>query len=303
MNFKFLNKKIPMGFFIAGLFVIATLVYSLGYKMAMDKFNDVVSYTQEKQKMYSTLSELDYNVRSDYVGEISENDMLENLCYGYVKGLKDSSCSFFTKQDYKKYTEDLKNISPVIECRDISEEVFYLKCEKLVNNVSKDFIETLDAKISNGMSKLILDLRDSDVGNEEEVFNILKRIVPSGDIVTAVDANGKKEVVCKSGSGGMNLKIVILVNDKTSGASEILTSALKDFKNAKVIGSKTGGNAVRKKVVKLSDDSVLVFPDAYYITKSDDKSSKKSIEPDVKSDFSENEDELFQKAFDLMDNM
>ena len=42
------------------------------------------------------------------------------------------------------------------------------------------------------------------------VFNILKRIVPSGDIVTAVDANGKKEVVCKSGSGGMNLKIVIL---------------------------------------------------------------------------------------------
>ena len=48
---KILSKKVSVGITVAALFIVAALVYSLGYNMAMRKFDDIVGYTQEKQKM------------------------------------------------------------------------------------------------------------------------------------------------------------------------------------------------------------------------------------------------------------
>jgi carboxyl-terminal processing protease len=285
---KFLNKRVPIGFVLVTIFVVATLVYSLGYKMAMDKFNSVVSYTQEKQKMYSTLSEVDYDVRKEYISNIDEANLLKSLCKGYVDGLNDKNCKFFSKQEYSDYTEANKNMTADVELIHMSEDTGYLRCRTLGNGASGIFTESVNTAISGGMSKLIIDLRDSELGKITETFKILQYLIPSGDIVSTLDKNNSKEVVCKSTSAGVNIKIAVLVNGKTSGASEIIAQALKDTGNAKIIGNNTAGKAAREKVINLSDDTVLVVPDAYYVTKSGDIVYKKGVTPDTISNLSDN---------------
>lgn len=289
---KILHKKIPLGFVLVAIFVIATLVYSLGYKMAMDKFNNVVSYTQEKQKMYSTLSEVDYNVRKEYVGDISETDLLKSLCKGYIDGLNDKNCKFFTKQEYKDYNETKEKQSSDVEFIHLSEDIGYLRCRTLGSDSSKLFTESLNSAVSLGLNKLIIDLRNSDVGNINEAFKILQYLLPTGDIVSTVDKKDNKEIVCKSTSSGVSAKIVVLVNSKTSGAAEIIASALKDKGDIKIVGNETAGDAVREKVINLSDDTVLIVPDAYYITKSENKIFKKGVSPDINSDLPEDSKKL-----------
>lgn len=300
MDLKFLNKKVSLGVFIASLFGASALVYSLGYKIAMDKFNDVVSYVQEKQKIYSTLSELDHNIRSDYISDIPESDISTAVCRGYVNGLDDESCSFWDKKGYRDYQEEFKKVQPSIEHKKLNDNVVYLKCDKLVNNASKDVIDKIDGTFVSGINNIIFDLRDCNESSDEEVFKILQHIIPSGDIVSAVNNKNESEVVCKSTSSGVDLNFVVLVNEKTRGGAEILASALKDSKNAKIVGVKTAGKPVRTKKITLADDSVVIFTDAYYVTNSGNSIYKKGLKPDVTAENAGDVDNQLNQAIELL---
>lgn len=299
MNLKFLNKKVSLGIFLAGLFGASAIVYSLGYKMAMDRFNDVVSYVQEKQKIYSSLSELDHNVRSDYISDISESELLNSICKGYVNGLNDSSCGFWDKNEYRDYQESEKNLKPKIEYKTLKDGIAYIKCDKFVNNASKDVIEKMDSAVVGGINNLILDLRDCEKSSDEEIFKILQHVIPEGDIVSAVDNKNNKEVVCKSTSSGISSNFIVLTNEKTSDGAEVLASALKDSKGAKIVGTKTMGKPVRTKKVTFSDETVAIFADAYYITQSGKSIFKKGLKPDVAVENSSGEDTQLVRAIDL----
>lgn len=300
MNLKFLNKKISLSIFLASIFVASALVYSLGYKIAMDKFNDVVSYVQEKEKMYSVLSELDHHVRSEYISEPSEADVTTSLCEGYINGLKDSSCGYWDKQGYKEYQESNKKLKPKIEYKKLADNVAYIKCDNFLNNASKEIIDKIDSTFVSGIGNIVFDLRNCEKSSDEEVFKVLQHIIPSGDIVSAVNRKNESEVVCKSTSSGVDLNFVVLVNEKTAGGAEVLASALKDSKNAKIIGAKTAGNPVRTKKVTLSDDSVVVFADAYYVTKSGNSIFKKGLIPDIVAENPGDVDSQLQQAVDLI---
>ncbi len=300
MDLKFLNKKVSLSVFLASIFGVSALVYSLGYKIAMDKFNDIVSYVQEKEKMYSALSEIDHNVRTEYISDISEADMVTSLCAGYVNGLKNSSCGYWDKQGYKEYQESYKKLKPKIEYKKLGDDIAYIKCDSFINNISKDIIDKIDGTFVGGTNNIIFDLRDCEKSRDEEIFKILQHIIPSGDIVSAVNNKNESEVVCKSTSSGVDLNFVVLVNEKTCGGAEVLASALRDSKNAKVIGAKTAGNPVRTKKVILSDDSVVVFADAYYVTKSENSIFKKGLIPDITAENSNQSDSLIKQAVDLI---
>ncbi len=300
MNLKFLNKKISLGVFLGSVFGVSALVYSLGYKMAMDKFNDVISYVQEKQNMYSTLNELDQTVRSEYILDIPESDLIASLCRGYIAGLGDGSCGFWDKKGYKEYQDANKKLKANIEYKKLADDIAYIKCDSFLNNASKDVIDKIDSTFVSGINNLIFDLRNCEKSSDEEIFKILQHIIPSGDIVSAVNNKNESEVVCKSTSSGVDLNFVILVNSKTSGGAEVLASALKDSKNSKIIGIKTAGKPIRTKKVTLSDDSIVVFADAYYVTGKGNSFLKKGLKPDINIELSGAEDIQLKKAVELI---
>lgn len=275
-----LNKKVPLGIFLASLFVMAALVYSFGYHMAMEKFNSIVGYTHEKQKNYSKLSEVDYNVREGYIGEFNEDKLSDAMCSGYMRGLGGNS-KFLSSADYKSYVNEQENLSGEINSQFLQNDIGLIKCACLGKNFSVNFIDSLNKLISEGAVGVVIDLRGVSSGTENEVFKTLEYISPKGDILKKVDASGKEVVVCSSSGAGSTVKFAVLTDDKTSGIAEAFVSALKDSCKAKHVGVETAGNAVHMKVVNLSDDSVIVFPDAFYVSSSGKKFFKKGITPEI----------------------
>lgn len=278
---KILSKKVSVGITVTALFVVAALVYSLGYNMAMRKFNDIVGYTQEKQKMYSKLSEVDYNIRDGYIGNIDEDKLFDSTCVGYIKGLSDSNAKFLNSADYKSYKTEQESLSGDVEVTPLENNTVAIRCTSLGKNFSGNFIATLNNLMSEGVRGIVLDLRGTSSGSEQELINLSEYLAGKGDVIYTLDANNNKEVLCSSSSDAVNVKFVVLVDDKTSGFAEVLASVLKDSCSAKTVGVETAGNAVRTKTVNLSDDSVIIFPDAFYVTASGKKIFKKGIQPDI----------------------
>ncbi len=278
---KILSKKVSVSITVAALFIVAALVYSLGYNMAMRKFNSIVGYAQEKQKMYSKLSEVDYNIRDGYIGKIDEDKLLDATCMGYIKGLGDSNAKFLSSADYKSYKSEQESISGDLEISSTENNFASIRCSSLGKNFSANFVTALNNLISEGVRGIVVDLRNCSKGSEQEIVASMQHIAPKGDIIYTLDANDKKDVICSTSSGGTSVKFVVLVNDETSGFAEVFALALKDSCGAKIVGVETAGNAVRTKAVNLSDDSVVIFPDAFYMTASGKKIFKKGLEPDV----------------------
>lgn len=98
-----MGKKIPLGITISIAVVTAAVTVSLTYVYAMDKFNSKVADINERQAMYTKLSEIDQKVRQDYVGAIDEKKLTDGICAGYVAGLCDSQGKYLSAEKYKEY--------------------------------------------------------------------------------------------------------------------------------------------------------------------------------------------------------
>ncbi len=293
---KLMNKKVSLKIFISSIFMVSALIYFLGYNLAMNKFNSVISYNQEKQKMYSKLSEVDYNIRDEYIGTIDEDKLYDGVCSGYIKGIDDSNCRFMTSADYKSYFDEQESLIGDVSYEIAGENTAFIKCPCLGKNFSSSFINCFNSAKSDGADSVLIDLRNTSNGTEIEVMKVLEYICPSGDIVKCVRSNGEEEVICKSTSSGSPLKIAVLVNDKTSGLAEVFASGLRDCCKSKIIGSTTAGNCVKIKTVKLSDDSVVIYPEAFYVTPGGNKLLKQGLKCDVNIESGADDDTYISQA-------
>ncbi len=291
---KIMNKKISLIAVIVLVFVVGAVVYSLGYKMAMNKFNNVISYNQEKQKMYSALSDVDYNVRNLCIENIDEDKLITGICKGYVSGISEN-CKFFTDNEYEEFVNENKNAPIDISDNIINSKIGYIRIRNLAAGSGKVFESKLKDYTSNNISNFIIDLRNCDKGEDEEAFVVIKSIISGENTVSTVDKKGQKEVVCSSNTILPEIKVVCLINKYTSGPSELIASCIKDEDKFYVVGDKTSGNAVRKKAVTFINGNIMLFPDAYYVTKSNTNIYKTGVIPSMESSMSDEKIDLLNK--------
>ncbi|MGN1043426.1 MAG: S41 family peptidase [Acutalibacteraceae bacterium] len=291
---KIVSKKISLITTIVIVFVVGAVVYSLGYKMAMNKFNSVISYNQEKQEMYSALSEVDYNIRNLCIENIDESKLINEICKGYASGISES-CEFFTDVEYEQFVNDNKNLSVDMSDNIINSKIGYIRIGNLATGLGKVFENKFKNYISNNIFDFIIDLRNCDKGKDEEAFEVIKSIISGENILSTIDKNDQKDIVCSSKTLLPDIKVVCLINKYTSGPSELIASCIKDEDKFYVIGDKTSGNAVRKKVISLMNGSVMSFPDAYYVTKSNNNVYKVGVVPSMESSMSEEKIDLLNR--------
>lgn len=278
---NFFNKKISIPAVLVLIFIISSGVYTLGYKIAMNKFNNLVSFSQEKQKMYGDLGEIDYIIRNEYIGDVQESQILSNLYFGYITGVHDINCKIFIKEDYESYLQNKKLNYNKIKFELLDNNIGYLKCPSFTKNSSDDFIQSINSLKNQEISKVIIDLRNNSDGDIEEVFKILKYLIPNSKLVYSVTKDNSKELACESHSdNNINMNFSVIINNNTSGASEILASVLRDNLNSQLIGEQSAGNPVREKITEISDNHVIIFPDAVYVTSKDTNFYKIGLVPD-----------------------
>lgn len=98
-----MSKKVSLGAAAAMTLVAAAITVSLTYTFAMGRFNEKVADVNERQAMYTKLSEIDRKVRQDYIGEIGETELNDGIAAGYMAGLGDAGAKYLSAEKYKNY--------------------------------------------------------------------------------------------------------------------------------------------------------------------------------------------------------
>lgn len=216
-----------------------------------------------------------------------------------------------------KLVRDNKYVTIDVERKEI--KVYHVKSEMLENNIGYIKLSTFDENCSEefknafldvqgkGAKKLIIDLRNNTGGLVDEALKIADMIIEKDKkILITVDAKGNRQENKAEEDPIINMDIVVLVNEYSASASEILVGALRDNGEAKVVGVKTYGKGVIQNVFSLLDGSVLKLTTAEYFTPNETKINKQGIEPDVvvedieEPEGTEEVDEQLNKAIEML---
>jgi len=188
----------------------------------------------------------------------------------YIKGEEGSKVNIVVERESKKLGFEIPrekiNTNP-ITIKKLKNEIGYLNMPSFDDETSKDFKEKVEELQKQGGKSLIIDLRNNGGGIVDEATKIADYILDKGDtIISTVDNTGEKEVTFSKNKPIFNIPIVVLVNENTASASEILSAALKDYKKATIVGTKTYGKGVIQTFFTLSDGSGLKITTAEYYT-------------------------------------
>lgn len=164
----------------------------------------------------------------------------------------------------------------------------YIGITMFDEETGKDFKKVLQELTDEGVKGIVLDMRGNPGGVVDAAYEIGDEILPKTSFVTL--KNNKGEVIEEYKTDGKynDIKMVVLVNEGSASASEILAGAISDLDRAKIVGKKTYGKGVVQNVIALPEGDGLKLTTSEYFTPSGDSINKLGVEPDVEVDLTEN---------------
>ncbi len=180
-----------------------------------------------------------------------------------------------------------------VKSKVIGDDIGYLKLTSFNAKTYKDMKKAIQKFKEKGVKGIILDLRNNPGGLLNQAVDVAGEFIPDKPIVYIVDRNGRKSTLWSGPNGELaDLPLVVLVNNGSASASEIVSGAIKDYKRGTLIGEKTFGKGLVQNVFRLSNGGAIHLTIARYLTPSGAYIHKKGIEPDivVKEETSEKED-------------
>jgi carboxyl-terminal processing protease len=198
-----------------------------------------------------------------------------------------------------------------VEGKVISDDIGYIKFTSFDETTAEDFKKQYQELAKKNIKSLIIDLRNNGGGIVDKALEIADYIADKDSVLLyEVDKNNKETVRKAKTDPIINMPIIILTNENTASASEILAGALKDLGKAKTVGTTTYGKGVIQQILKLNDGSGLKITIEEYQTPNKNKINKVGIEPDEKVELpdsvesiftiKESEDTQLQKAIDML---
>ncbi len=158
----------------------------------------------------------------------------------------------------------------------------YVRIVSFSQDTAAEFYEVEKLFDQNGVTKVIMNLRDNPGGLVVSAVKIAQEIVPKGKIVDVKFRQPEYDTVYYSELPSTNKNYMVLVNENTASAAEILASAMQDSGVGKLVGEQTFGKAVVQRTYPLNNGSVYKLTTAQYVTRNGHKINQKGLTPDVK---------------------
>lgn len=177
----------------------------------------------------------------------------------------------------------------------------YIRIASFGENTAKEFKEIYTGLEEKGMKGLIIDLRSDPGGLVTACVDIANMVVPKGEVVYMIDKDGNKESY-QSELEESKYPIVVLIDENSASASEILSGALQDREAAIIVGKKSyGKGSVQMVLPMLAGDAMKLTIAKYYIP-SGRCIDGIGIEPDVEvdADWSTGVDTQLAKAVEVL---
>lgn len=253
----------------------------------------------------------------DILVKVNEKDIdsedFENVTK-YIKGEKGTKVKVTVYREKEKIEKEIERQEIKVNStkhKMLENNIGYIHISTFTEHTDKDFEASYKELENQGMKKLIIDVRFNTGGELEATKKVLEQLLKKdSQIIITRDKEGKEEVIKTKKGTNKNIEIVVLGNNYSASASEILISALVDNKVAKFVGEKTYGKGVIQTIVPLSDGGALKVTTEEYLRQNKEKINKIGITPefevklDLKGMEKENSDDKkdnqLQKAIDIL---
>ena len=253
----------------------------------------------------------------DILAKVNEKDIdsedFENVTK-YIKGEKGTKVKVTVYREKEKIEKEIERQEIKVNStkhKMLENNIGYIHISTFTEHTDKDFEASYKELENQGMKKLIIDVRFNTGGELEATKKVLEQLLKKdSQIIITKDKEGKEEVIKTKKGTNKNIEIVVLGNNYSASASEILISALVDNKVAKFVGEKTYGKGVIQTIVPLSDGGALKVTTEEYLRQNKEKINKVGITPefkvklDLKGMEKENPDDKkdnqLQKAIDIL---
>ena len=255
----------------------------------------------------------------DIITEIdgaSTADMTTDDAVDLIRGEKGTNVVLTIYRDEWENTKDFTItrdtiIIPAMDWKIINDDVAYIQIYQFDGSLSTDFKKATDQILKSGAKKIILDLRDDPGGYLETAQKIAGYFLASGETVVVEDFGNNKEQKIYKANGNYSLEkypTVVLINQGSASASEILAGALRDNRDIQLIGQKSFGKGSVQEVIDLKGGSFLKITIAKWLTPKGTSISEVGLEPDVKVEITNEDakalkDTQLEKALEIIQDL
>lgn len=174
-------------------------------------------------------------------------------------------------------------VDPPVSDKMIDEGIGYIKIDDFPKGRAQEVAAKVKALQKSGAKKIILDLRNSGDGDEEEGIATANLFLNHGTITYLQGQKYPKQTfnADPQKAAVTSLPVVVLVNRGTAGPAEVIASALMENARADVIGDKTFGSGSIQKIIELPDGSALMLSVAKYYSPSGKALQDTAITPNI----------------------
>lgn len=186
-------------------------------------------------------------------------------------------------QDHTITREEI-SIESVKDAKILESDIGYLRITQFNTPTGAALKEALDDLEEQGMRGLVLDLRNNPGGLLNAAIEVAQQFVKRGDLIVFTkgrDGQRGQRYTARDRQARLDFPIVVLINEGSASASEIVAGALQDHRRAILVGQKTFGKGSVQSVLPLEDGSALRVTTAQYYTPSERVIEDRGIEPDI----------------------
>lgn len=183
----------------------------------------------------------------------------------------------------------------------LENNIAYIQVDSFDSGVAKAFEQQITELKNGGAKGIIIDLRSNGGGIVDEATGIADLFLKKNETILITKGKEDKEEVTISKNDPIiqDIPVVVLVNEGTASASEILAGALKDkYPSTTIVGKRTYGKGVIQTLYNLSDGSGLKVTTEEYYTPNHNKINKEGIKPDVEINLTKDEDGYYETDID-----
>lgn len=167
--------------------------------------------------------------------------------------------------------------------------IYVIELYSFSANSADLFRAALRSFIESGSNKLMLDVRGNPGGYLEAAVQMASYFLPAGNVIVSEDSKGKRDTVNHRSLGynvfaGKNLKMVVLIDQGSASASEILAGALQQNGVAKLVGTRSFGKGSVQQLMDLGGGAQIKITIARWLTPNGSSISDGGLAPDIKAE-------------------
>jgi len=217
----------------------------------------------------------------------STKDMNLQDAVSKMRGAPKTSVTLSIFREGWKDTKDFTIIRDIIKVKSVKSKVLennigYVKLSQFQEQTSDDLADALKQLNASKVTSLILDLRNDPGGLLNSAIDVTGQFLPKGKLVVYTKTRaGEKSEFLTSGDTVFTPPMIVLVNQGSASASEIVAGALKDWNRAVILGTQTFGKGSVQTVIPLSGGAGLRLTTAKYYTPKGISIQNTGITPDI----------------------